>query len=1086
MGRQCLLLSLLAMASCTPSTPAPEQGVVVFDQDLQLVRGEHLDSAQREFKVDADATFAAFVQEDDCNVTVKLETSGAGMPVKFVAVDTSFLGESLEVAVLDALRGSRLVVRLENSREVDMPCRVRTRLVRFDAAGSNPRIEARVAALRAWTAGTRDGIALDELQRSGIRALGAAREFFVAAARIAPRSEDASLAAWVLAVRAWMRNTRSMELSDAAADATQAAVEFSALGQSRNALRSRMVRFAALTDIAMDRSATAPTAAEAVSEVEAMLPQLARDPGLSALERAHALNFLGIFDFNLGRFDEADEHYRAALEAFEALGNRRGKIYANSNLGVTAAEIGDFQVATKYFERVVADIDFAGDPGDRVIYLMNAARADTNAGFVDRAIERLQLARQLSAEAGGTRLEASLLHAMGRAYWARGDVNQAAIFFKEALRLRRQRPQEVSGLIATLRYSGIIERDLGRTAGAIQMHREAVNLSVSNDQRLRGLLDLANDYAAVPDYRRAIATCREALALPLSNAEFYKRYETQLALGEFLLDQPGAGAAAAAEAQALAGKPLDAAQRRADAGMEIAARRLLASSFAALGKRGEARTEYLRAINLIFRYSGASTNPELQAYTLAREQLTIRGYLDQLMSGATGRAPGVLRTAAPEEAEALGTIEWARASGISNAGAATLDAQSSAQVDALLAKMAGKRVRIAALLERPEDSMKEVERLQFDIANLRAEVDGLRAHSPSAIAETPAGRAPPLPPLPAGVAQWSFAFGNRRAYLWVRDSSGMRAAVLQASPVELQRQLAVLNANLHARAPEATQALEKFAFRMLPRDALPAGAQTLQIVADGSLSSLPFAALPGVRERAIVMISSEFGGSSMPVRPRPLRFLGVAGGAHAPANDAAVFPPLAATAREARSVAAIFERSGTRSGVKLLLGDDGSGAQLAQFWQRGVDVLHVATHALADLRQPMTSLLLLPAVDAQGQSTYLTAGQIQQWRGDADLVYLSACETAVGPARFADGMPGLQRAFLRAGARGVIATLWPVEDVYASQFAADFYRRYTAGEPAAAALTATQRAWAQPRPGLSADEQAHRRMTAWAHAYYTR
>ena len=35
----------------------------------------------------------------------------------------------------------------------------------------------------------------------------------------------------------------------------------------------------------------------------------------------------------------------------------------------------------------------------------------------------------------------------------------------------------------------------------------------------------------------------------------------------------------------------------------------------------------------------------------------------------------------------------------------------------------------------------------------------------------------------------------------------------------------------------------------------------------------------------------------------------------------------------------------------------------------------------------------------------------------------------------ADGMPGLQRAFLRAGARGVIATLWPVEDVYASQFA---------------------------------------------------
>jgi len=111
---------------------------------------------------------------------------------------------------------------------------------------------------------------------------------------------------------------------------------------------------------------------------------------------------------------------------------------------------------------------------------------------------------------------------------------------------------------------------------------------------------------------------------------------------------------------------------------------------------------------------------------------------------------------------------------------------------------------------------------------------------------------------------------------------------------------------------------------------------------------------------------------------------------------------------------------------------------------------------------------------------------VQSWRGEADLVYLSACETAVGPARFADGMPGLQRAFLRAGARGVIATLWPIEDAYASQFATEFYKRYTAGMSAAQALSETQRAWLEARPGVSAREQAPRRMTAWAHVYYTK
>ena len=47
-------------------------------------------------------------------------------------------------------------------------------------------------------------------------------------------------------------------------------------------------------------------------------------------------------------------------------------------------------------------------------------------------------------------------------------------------------------------------------------------------------------------------------------------------------------------------------------------------------------------------------------------------------------------------------------------------------------------------------------------------------------------------------------------------------------------------------------------------------------------------------------------------------------------------------------------------------------------------------------------------------------------------------------------MPGLQRAFLRAGARGVIATLWPIEDAYASQFSTEFYKRYTAGMPGSA------------------------------------
>lgn len=1075
-ARRCLLLSLLAISSCTAPAP-PGRGVVMFDQDVPLARGESLDTAQREFAVDADATFAAFVQEDDCEVVVKLETLSPGHPVQGVAVDNALMGQGLEVAALPATGGSRLTLRLEGAQEGDKPCHVRARLVRYD---SDSRSEARLAALRAWTAATRAEGTAEELRRSGIANLQTAHEILATAGG----EGDPELAAWALLVRAWLCNLNGIEISQAAVDAARAASDFSALGQTRNAALSRMVRYAILIDIATDKTAKSPTAEEAARELEAGLPELTRNPALTLRGRARASNFLGVHAYNQGRFDEASNHYRQALSMFEAAHDRRGAVTMRSNLGVLAAELGDYQAATKYFDAVLADMNIVGSVDSRVLYLVNAARADTNAGYIDRAIERLQLARKMNSENGLTRYEAMVLHSLGRAYWARGDISQAAVFFNEALRLRRERKDDQAWLLASLRFTGIIEREAGRVDRAIGLHREAVDLSWSPEMKLRGLLDLAYDYASIPDYPRAIATCREALALPAP--EFIKRNEAMLALGEFLLEQPGAGAAATAEAQSLAAGPLQAAVRRADPAMEISARHLLARSLAARGQREQARAEYLRTIDLIFRYSSTSTNPELQAYTLAREQATFRGYLDLQMGDAAARAAGVLRVTSLGEAEALRTIEWVRASSLSNTRAATLDVKSAAQVDALLAQMAGRRVRIAALMERPVSDAAEVERLQLDIAQLRAEVDRLLARRQPA-ARNSSG-APSLPPLAAGTAQWSFAFGNRHAYLWVRDASGARAAVLPLGPAELQRRLAALNANLRNNAPDAAQELSSFATAMLPRDAIPADATTLQVVADGPLASLPFAALPGVGERAVVMISSEFGGASpQPAPARALRFLGVAGGTRAPANDAAVFPPLASTAHEARSVAAIFERAGGASGVKLLLGAEGSSAQLAQSWQQGIDVLHVATHALADLRQPMTSLLLLPATDAQGQPTYLTAGQIQQWRGDADLVYLSACETAVGQARFADGMPGLQRAFLRAGARGVIATLWPVDDVYASQFAADFYRRYAAGEPAAAALTATQRDWAKPPlPGISASEQEHRRMTAWAHAYYVR
>lgn len=1063
-------IALLAVASCASRDASPVDGVVVFDGVIQLARGERRDSAQREFEVRADASYVAFVEEEDCDVTLRLEAIRMKSPAVGDVVNNSLYGESLEVATLDAPRASTLVMRLESAHDTDLPCKSRARLLRYDDAAA-PRVAARLDAFRAWSRATSATRTREISQKTGIPGMESAIEYFESP------DGDRWLAAWARLVCSDLRYYDDVDNQKSVRDARLAQAAFTALEDAHNAARARYALAITLIEVETDKGAENPTAADATREVEPLLAEVVADPALSEVQRARAVNFRGNRAMNLADWPAAANYYRESLDVFVRLGHRQGQQMQLGNLGVVYAEMGDFQAATRYFDPLIAKIDQVAIRRNAALYMLNAARADTDAGYVDRAIARLLQALEWSRQLGDEVQEGRVMHALGRAYWARGDLPQASTFFNEALRLRRKLNDPI-GIMASLRYVGLVAREEGRLDEALKLHREAVDRSISNDLRLRGLLDLALDYAAQPDYRKAISTCREALALPSRDQSFYKRYHAQLALGDFLLSQAKPAAADIAEAESLSALPLDAALRRYDVTMELAARHLRARALAARGRWQPAREEYERAVTLIFRYSSTSPSPELQTYALAREHATFRDYLDLLMRDTARREPGALRAVGPGELDALRMFEWARATNFSNARAPTLDAKSRARIDTLLAQMAGKRVRVAALLERAGDQSRDVERLQIEMAHMRAEIDGLlaRAASPGSSGTSALLGAPVLPALAPGVAQWSYAIGNQHVYLWVRDAAGVRTAVLPLAATGLERRLASM-------PPEGV--LQQLAPMLVPRDALRGDISELEVVAAGPLVRVPFAALLPSEGPAVTMIGSVFHTvRAANPRPRPLRFVGIAASRDAASGSGEYFSGLGATTSEARSIAALFQESGGRPGVKLLMGVDGTVSVLESLWRDGVDVLHIATHGLADLRQPMTSLLMLPARDAAGNSTYLTAGQVQSWRGDVDLVYLSACETAVGPARFADGMPGLQRAFLRAGARGVIATLWPVEDVYAGQFATDFYRRYTTGIPAARALAETQRAWMQPPPGLRAGEQVHRRMTAWAHAYY--
>jgi CHAT domain-containing protein len=104
-------------------------------------------------------------------------------------------------------------------------------------------------------------------------------------------------------------------------------------------------------------------------------------------------------------------------------------------------------------------------------------------------------------------------------------------------------------------------------------------------------------------------------------------------------------------------------------------------------------------------------------------------------------------------------------------------------------------------------------------------------------------------------------------------------------------------------------------------------------------------------------------------------------------------------------------------------------------------LIHLATHGLIDTRYPDLSGLALSGVDAAGAPTRGLLGLPDIYALDlnADLVVLSACETALGRDIRGEGLLGLTQGFLYAGAKGVVASLWPVADRATAELMQRFY-----------------------------------------------
>ncbi|MBI2014642.1 MAG: CHAT domain-containing protein [Candidatus Rokubacteria bacterium] len=296
--------------------------------------------------------------------------------------------------------------------------------------------------------------------------------------------------------------------------------------------------------------------------------------------------------------------------------------------------------------------------------------------------------------------------------------------------------------------------------------------------------------------------------------------------------------------------------------------------------------------------------------------------------------------------------------------------------------------------------------------------------------------------LPEGTTLLEYMVTTREVALWVVERDRVKALTLPVGRADLVGRVGALRAAIASLAPQAE--VERQARELHDRLLAPARAEIrgnrLLIVPHDVLHYLPFAALRSPDGHWLV---EDYALATLP-SASVLKYLagkgaGAGGGPLALGNpDLGAALNLRYAEREARVVGETYP------GATVLVRDQATEARVKAL-AGGAPLIHFATHAELNEREPLASALLL--TPGQGEDGRLEVRELFSLDLHARLVILSACETGLGKLSRGDDLVGLQRAFLYAGTPAVVTTLWKVDDRASFALMREFYARLKAAGP---------------------------------------
>jgi CHAT domain-containing protein/tetratricopeptide (TPR) repeat protein len=799
---------------------------------------------------------------------------------------------------------------------------------------------------------------------------------------------------------------------------------------------------------------------------------------------AQTLLYLGFSYSDLSEFGRASSYYRDALSLWKRIQDRRGLALTLLASGRLHLRLGEHQTALNAFDEAMQLVESMGDAVWEASIYAGLGSVYSHMGENERARVYWGRSLDLFRKAGLRMAEVEVMESVGETYLASEEPGEALTHFERALDLTRQLKNPRWEAHA-LRLIGLAHESMGEPEKAVESFRQSLAVERSGgDPRHDAytLGDLGRAYQGMGEYDLALESFNRALDLSRAS-----RDRVGEAIGLFNLARIESQMGMSNEARHYIEETLQIAESLR---VGIDSHEMRSSYLASI------QLYYELHIELLMQIHGERPSDRLDALAFeASERARARSLLESLSEANIDVRQGVDPELLARERQLKRTLDGKAERQLRLGGRADNDAELevlaneirdlTARYDQLQAEIRSKSPRYAALTRPDPLDLEAVQQMVLDERTILLE----------------------------------YSLGEERSFLWAVER-GTHASVELAPGSEIEEASREVYRLLTARLPRPEESVRDYRRRVEEADAryweaasrlgemlLGPVAERLTgkrivVVGDGAMQYVPFAALPVPRrggepvpmivEHEVVNLPSV---SAFAVvrreslgREEPRLSLAVLAdpvfelddprlGAKASVSEQPTptdsgarrafrdiglsrgiglgIPRLVSTRWEADAILASAPQGTTLRALDFEASREmAMSPELAQY-----RIIHFATHGVVNNEEPGLSGIILSMVDENGTPTngFVRLDDIYNLDLPADLVVLSSCSSALGKPVDGEGLVGIVRGFMYAGATRVVASLWKVDDEATGVLMGRFYREMFQKElPPAAALRSAQ------------------------------